>query len=86
MKLYNICANCGRVYKSGKNRFVCENGREVDYYGTCDRFCKNSLDIKEFFQKVNESLKRMEDFQEGTYEITKRVPLGTNYRILKCRK
>lgn len=83
MKKFGNCGNCGRVYKLRWNKFVCENGKEVDYNGTCDRYCKSSLDVKEFFQKVNKSLKRMEPYQEGTYEIIKRVPLGTNYRILK---
>ena len=81
------CSVCGRSTRSGSakgpySKYYCEDGRVVDPHATCDRWIHVVQD-REFYQKVRESIKRMEPYREGTYEIHRLPPVGTNYRILK---
>ena len=80
------CSYCDRSYRIGEKsdyaKYYCENGTRVNRHGTCDRWIHKIQD-HEFYQRVRESLKRMEPYQEGTYEIRKRPPVGTNYRIIE---
>ena len=81
----SYCRNCGRVYRYRKTnkqfRYVCENGESVNPKGICDRYCKSGITLNELIKKIDESLERMKDYQEGTYQIVKRPPLMTNYRV-----
>lgn len=78
------CSTCSRSTKIGGKseytKYICEDGRRVDRRGTCDRWIHVVQD-KEFYKKVRESLKRMEPYQEGTYQIRRLPPLGTNYHV-----
>ena len=77
---FKRCSHCAYASRMSRGRYVCENGREVERNGICDRFSPEIRD-KEFFERVNASMKRMEKYENGTYQIMERAPLGTNYRI-----
>ena len=84
--LEKYCRNCGRCSLYGttySGRYVCESGKSVDALGVCDRWVKEHYGEKEIKERIDKSLERMKDFQEGTYKIIERVPLGTNYRVIK---
>ena len=80
----HTCSNCARSTKTGGQaeyaHYICEDGRKVERRGTCDRWI-HVIQDREFYQRVRESLKRMEPYQEGTYQIRRLPPVGTNYRI-----
>lgn len=80
----HTCSNCARSTKTSGQaeyaRFICEDGRNVERKGTCDRWT-HVIQDREFYQRVRESLKRMEPYQEGTYQIRRLPPVGTNYRV-----
>ena len=77
------CSTCSRstVKHGSRDKYICENGVVVSAKGICDRWV-HYLSEQDFHKRCAESLKRMEPYQEGTYQITPRVPLQTNYRII----
>ncbi len=75
------CRNCGHVtcYKLNKKYYECMNGNVVKPEMVCDRFQKN-ITPAEIIKRAEKEIQRLEQFEDGRYELKKYPPVGQNYR------
>lgn len=76
------CQNCGHVtcYNKNGRRFECVNGKTVMPEMVCDRFQKD-LTSAEIVRKMDREIKRLEQFEDGQYQLKSYPPIGQNYRM-----
>ena len=76
------CRVCGHVtiYTYHGKRYECQKVN-VDPYGICDRFQKN-VSPAAIFRLMDQKMKELEKYEDGTYKLTQRPPFRQNYHLI----
>ena len=79
----NTCKNCGHVicYSYVTKHYEC-NHKVVSPYGVCDRY-QPDITPAQIMRKIDASLKELEKYEDGKYELKVRPPFHQNYHLTR---